>query len=143
MSAAERWLKLLLRINGVLAVMAVVAVVMPHAWLVWCVAKVDPDLPVRALVSYPARMLSAFFVLLGAMMLVCATDVRRHARAIRLVALWCYFVAAAMGAQAIPHLSLLLRNWFFWCLAADGLYGLALATAILLLQRRLARQEAS
>ena len=143
MSAAEWWLKLVLRINGVLAVMAVVAVLAPHAWLVWCVEKVDPDLPVRALVSYLARMLSALYVLLGVMLLVFATDVRCHARAIRLLMFWCYFVVAAMLAQAVPYFSLLLRQRFFWLIAADGLYGVAMATAVLLLQRRIAREDAT
>ena len=143
MSAAEWWLKLVLRINGVLAVTAVVAVLAPQAWLVRCVEKVDPDLPVRALVSYLARMLSALYVLLGMMLLVFATDVRRYARAIRLLMFWCYFVVAALLAQAIPYLALLLRHWFFWCIAADGLYGVAMATAVLLLQRRIAREHAT
>ncbi len=135
-------MKWLLRINGVLAVMAVPAVVMPHSWLVWCVARVDPDLPVTALVSYLARLLSAYYVLLGVLLLLFAADVRHYARAIRLVAIWCCAACVGLLAAALPFLSYLAGQWFFWCVAADGLYGLALAVTILLLQRRIARRDA-
>lgn len=139
---AEWWLKLLLRLNGVLALGAVGAVVMPHAWLAWCVGKVDPDLPVGPLVSYLARMLSAFFVLLGVMLLVFATDVRRYARPIRWAMLWCYFAAGVLLVHAAANFELLADQWFFRGVAADGLIGLAMCSAILLLQRGIAREQA-
>jgi hypothetical protein len=41
---AENWLKFILRFNGVLATLAVVAVLMPQSWLVWCISKVEPGL---------------------------------------------------------------------------------------------------
>ena len=46
---AENWLKFILRFNGILAVMAIVAVLMPQSWLVWCVSKVEPGLNVGLL----------------------------------------------------------------------------------------------
>ncbi len=140
-SSAENWLKFLLRVNGLLSVMAIVAVVMPHSWLIWCVGKVDPNLPVLPLVSYLARFLSAFFVLFGVMLLIFATDVRRYMQPIRLTMLWCWFVFAALLLHAIPHAPILLRQSFFWLIAIDGVYGLTISSTILLLLRSIARQD--
>ncbi len=134
---AETCLKFLLRMNGVLAVMAVVAVVMPHSWLIWCIGKVEPDLPVLPLVSYLARFLSAFYVLLGAMLLVFATDVRRYMRPIRVMMLWCMFAAGALFLVGLPYAARLLRQWFFWFVACDITIAAALGVLVLLLQRRI------
>ncbi len=92
MNAAERRLKLLLRVVGIVSLPAVVAVFMPHSWLVRGVELAEPGTSVRVLVSYLARLLSAFYVLLGGMMVVFSTDVRRYAgpiRTVRLVHLVC------------------------------------------------------
>ena len=140
-SSAEKWLKFLLRFNGVLAVGAIFAVVMPHSWLVWCVSKVDPDTPVRLLVSYLARTLSVFYLLLGLLLLLFATDVRRFGRAITLTMLWTLFAAALLSVQAAPSIDELRHSWFFWAMLGDGVYGLTVAVCILLLQRRVAKTD--
>lgn len=93
---AERWLRFLLRLNGFLGVNAAFALVMPHTWLVWCIGKAQPGLPVLPLMAYLARYLSGFYVFLGLMLLVFATDVRRYAPPIRLTMFWCWFLGAAV-----------------------------------------------
>lgn len=141
MNAAERRLKLLLRVVGIVSLPAVVAVFMPHSWLVRGVELAEPGTSVRVLVSYLARLLSAFYVLLGGMMVVFSTDVRRYAGPIRLVALWSLMAVVAFliyGASALAKGGF---GWFIWFVASDVAFGFALAVAILLLQWRIARHD--
>jgi len=133
---AERWLKFLLRLNGLLGVMATLALVMPHAWLVWCIGKAEPDLPVLPLVAYLARYLSGFYVFLGIMLLVFATDVRRYAPPIRLTMFWCWFLGGAVLWAALPHAAHLLEQWFFRWVLVDMVYGLVMTVAIFALLGR-------
>ena len=139
-SPAEWWLKLLLRANGVLGLLAIGAVAMPHAWLAWSASKVEPDMRVFLLVPYLARLLSAFYVLLGGLLLVFAGDVRRYRLPIQIVALWVWFGVVALFLPATQCASVLLQHWFAWCVFFDGLYGLGVSSAILILQRRIARE---
>jgi hypothetical protein len=132
----ERWLRFLLRLNGVLAVMAAVAVVMPHSWLVWCVGKAEPGLPVLPLVSFLARLLSGFYVLLGILLLIFATDVRRYARPIQLTMIWCWLLGGALLSVAVPDAAVLLARRFFRLYLSDMIYGLIMSVAIVLLLRR-------
>jgi hypothetical protein len=44
---------------------ALVAVIMPDAWLKVAVAEVEPNTPVAVLVEYLARGWSAFYFMLG------------------------------------------------------------------------------
>jgi hypothetical protein len=61
---AERWLKFLLRLNGCGSLAFAPAMFMPHAWLARCLGKVGPALPDLPLVSFLARELAGFYVLL-------------------------------------------------------------------------------
>ena len=140
-SAAERWLRWLLRINGILCVLAIVAVLMPHSWLAWAVERVEPGTPARVLVSYLARVLSAFYVLLGILLLVFASDVRRYACPIRLLALGWLLAPILFLLHGRLAIAAGQAGWFFWMMAADAAYACAMATWILLLQARL-RAEA-
>ena len=94
---AKNWLKFILRFNGILAVLAVVAVLMPQSWLVWCVSKVEPGLQVGLLVSYLARALSMFFVLVGILLIEFAKDVERYKTPIRIIPIWCLFAIFSFG----------------------------------------------
>jgi hypothetical protein len=138
-NVAERRLKLLLRVIGITCLPAIVAVFMPHSWLVRNVEIVEPGTPVRVLVSYLARLLSAFYVLLGGMMVVFSTDVRRYAGPIRLVALWSLMAVVGFVIYGAPVLVKGGFGWFIWFVAGDVAFGLALAVAILLLQRHIAK----
>ena len=85
---AERWLALVLVAGGLGMLGAMIGVVMPVAWMsatqAWLGLGAFPDRPVA---EYLARSLSTLYVLLGAMYLLLATDVRRYAPAITLVSI--------------------------------------------------------
>jgi hypothetical protein len=140
-NVAERRLKLLLRVVGIVSLPAVVAVFMPHSWLVRNVEVAEPGTPVRVLVSYLARMVSAFYVLLGGMMVVFSADVRHYASLIRLVALWSLMAVLAFVIYGGPVLFKGGFGWFIWFVAGDVAFGFALAVAILLLQWRMAKHD--
>ena len=141
MNTTERHLKLLLRVVGIVSLPAVVAVFMPYSWLVRGVELAEPGTPVRVLVSYLARLLSAFYVLLGAMMVLFSTDVRRYAGPIRLVALWSLMAVVGFLIYGAPALAKGGFGWFIWFVAGDVAFGFTLAVAILLLQWRITKQD--
>jgi len=140
MSSSENWLKFLLRFSGILGIMAILAVVMPQSWLVWCVAKVEPGLSAGFLVSYLARALSAFYFFQGILLLVFATDVKHYKIPIRFTAIWCIVAVLCMSislcTQFRPALFHLRQYWFFWFVAFDGTFGLVTAVACLVLLSR-------
>jgi len=134
---AKNWLKFILRFNGILAALAVVAVLMPQSWLVWCVSKVEPGLHVGLLVSYLARALSMFFVLVGILLIEFAKDVERYKTPIRIIPIWCLFAIFSFGicvSTSLPHIT---EQWFFWAITIDGVYSLVMIIAVLILQSRI------
>ncbi|MHC4545276.1 MAG: hypothetical protein ACYTDW_08240 [Planctomycetota bacterium] len=139
MNTTERALKLLLRIVGIVSLPAIIAVFMPYSWLVRGVELAEPGIPVGVLVSYLARLLSAFYVLLGGMMVVFSTDVRRYAGAIRLVALWSLMAVVGFLIYGSPALVKGGFGWFIWFVAGDVAFGFTFAVAILLLQWQIAK----
>jgi hypothetical protein len=136
-NVAERRLKLLLRVVGIVSLPAVVAVFMPHSWLVRNVEIVEPGTPVRVLVSYLARLLSAYYFLQGGLLLIFASDVRRYARPIRWVVVCWLLAVVAFVIYGAPVLVKGGFGWFIWFVASDVAFGFTLAVAILLLQWRI------
>jgi hypothetical protein len=141
MHKTERALKLLLLIVGVVSLPAIIAVFMPHSWLVRGVELAEPGTEVGVLVSYLARLLSAFYMLLGVMLVVFSTDVRRYAGPIRLVALWSLMAVVGFLIPGIPALARGGYGWFIWFVAGDVAFGLAFSVAILQLQWRITKQD--
>ncbi|MHC4641857.1 MAG: hypothetical protein ACYS32_09450 [Planctomycetota bacterium] len=141
MNRTERALKLLLLVVGIVSLPAIVAVFMPHSWLVRGVELAEPGTEVGVLVSYLARLLSAFYVLLGVMLVVFSTDVRRYASPIRLVALWSLMAVFGFVIYGVPALARGGYGWFIWFVAGDVAFGLAFAVAILQLQWRITKQD--
>ncbi len=141
MNKTERALKLLLRIVGISTLPAIIAVFVPHSWLVLGAEFAEPGTPVKVLVSYLARLLSAFYVLLGVMLMVFSTDVRRYAGAIRLVALWSLMAVVGFIIYGGPALAKGGFGWFIWFVAGDVAFGFAFAVAILLLQWQIAKLD--
>ena len=141
MNVAERYLKLLLRVVGVFGLAAIVPVFMPHSWLVRGVELAEPGTRVHVLIPYLARLVSAYYVLLGGMLLIFSTDVRRYAGPIRLVALWSLVAVAAFVIHSISGLVKGGLGWFIWFVASDVAFGFAFAVAILLLQWRIAENN--
>jgi hypothetical protein len=78
-SRVEALLRLVLRLEGSVALLALFAVVMPYAWMdathQWLGLGRLPDQPI---VGYLARSLSAFYALLGALLWWLSFDVQRH-----------------------------------------------------------------
>jgi hypothetical protein len=114
---------------------------MPYSWLVRGVELAEPGTEVGVLVSYLSRLLSAFYVLLGAMMVLFSTDIRRYAGPIRLVALWSLMAVIGFLIYGAPALAKGGFGWFIWFVASDVAFGFAMAVAILLLQWRIARHN--
>jgi hypothetical protein len=140
-SKAERALKLLLRVVGIVSLPAVIAVFMPYSWLVRGVELAEPGTPVKVLVSYLARLLSAYYFLQGGLLIIFATDVRRYALPIRWVMI-CWL--GAVSSFLIYGVAALVRGgfgWFIWFVAGDVAFGFAFAVAILLLQWQITKQD--
>ena len=84
MTKSDKALVLLLRIVGVPALFALVAVFMPVSWMAathrWLGLGEMPAAPV---VEYLARSLSAFYAIMGALCLVLSTDLERYRPLVR------------------------------------------------------------
>ena len=141
MNTAERYLKLLLRIVGITMLPAIVAVFMPHSWLVRGTELAEPGTEVNVLISYLARLVSAFYVLLGGMMIIFSADVRWYAGPIRLIALWSLMAVAGFVIYGGPVLVKGGFGWFIWFVAGDVAFGFFVAVTILLLQWRVAHYD--
>jgi hypothetical protein len=139
--SSEFWLKLILRFNGYLSLPAFVAVIMPQSWLAWCVSYVEPETPVRLLVSYLARGLSGLVVFQGAMLLVFASDVRRYRPPIRVTMAIVLLILLSTGAIAAQYWGEIKGQWFARFMAADGVYALITAVCVLILQNRIAAED--
>ena len=138
---AEYWLKLILSVCGLADLMAVIGVVMPQSWLAWCVAKAEPWVSARLLVTYLVRLNCGFEVLFGAMLLVFASDVRRYKTPITIAMCWILFFILATGIPGARYVPFFLDQWFFWCLVVEGLGGLVLAALVLFLQSRISHEN--
>ena len=84
MTKSDKALVILLRIVGVPALFALVAVVMPLSWMAathrWLRLG---EMPTGPVVEYLARSLSAFYAVMGALCLVLATDLERYRPLVR------------------------------------------------------------
>ena len=89
MTKSDRVLVILLRIVGVTALFAVVAVFLPSSWMAathrWLGLG---EMPTGAVVEYPARSLSAFYAVMGALCLVLTTDLGRYRPLARIAHKW-------------------------------------------------------
>ena len=121
----ERGLRIILRLLGTAAGLAVFAVVMPRAWMdgihQWLGLGKLPEAPI---VGYLARSTSAFYALLGGLLWVISFDLRRHR------AVLCYLGVAVMvfglTIYVVDWLEGLPGFWTFWEGPIDFLYGLAI-----------------
>jgi len=87
MTRYNRWLKLLLRLAGVVSSTAIVAVVMPGSWMAACHQWLGfGEYPQAPITDYLARSLSAFYVFFGGLCILVSADLRRHAATITYLA---------------------------------------------------------
>jgi hypothetical protein len=127
--SAERWLRILLRVGGAAACLALVAVVMPRGWMEACHKWLGlgpfPDAPI---VEYLARSLSGFYAFFGGLCLLVSFDVRRHAPTITYLA-----VAQIVFAAALLAIDIGAGLPWYWA-ASEAPPGALFGAAILALQ---------
>jgi len=118
---------LFLRVVGTVALLAVMAVVMPYSWMnavhQWLGMG---TLPADPIVGYLARSTSAFYALLGGLLWVVSFDLRRHRVVLQYLGLAIILLGVTLTvvdfAQGMPR---------FWRLA-EGPLNVALGLVILL-----------
>jgi len=137
MSKPERYLKMLLRVVGIITGSAAFAVIMPRAWMdaVHQWLGLGP-LPEGAIVDYLARSLSAFYAFLGGLQWVVSYDVRRHSNVITYLA-W----TAILFGIVVTVIDLQLGLPLYWTLG-EGPPTLALGVIVLVLQARVKAADA-
>ncbi len=137
MIKADKALVWLLRIFGGMSLLAVVAVCMPGSWMAACHEWLGlgefPDAPI---VDYLARSLSAFYAIMGGLVLLISRDVRRHATIISYVAIVCI---AFGGTLVAIDVRLALPTWW---VVVEGPFVAGLGAVILILQARAQPQAA-
>src|SRR5262249_3906246 len=137
MTRADKVLVILLRILGVSALFALVAVFMPFSWMV---ATHDwlglGEMPTPPVVEYLARSVSAFYALFGAFCLLAASDLERYLPLVR-------FLGTALALMGVLFLGIdLAADMPWWWIASEGPAGIAIG-ALLLRVARLSRRQSS
>src|SRR5262245_60823778 len=130
MTKSDKALVLLLRIVGVPALFALVAVFMPVSWMAathrWLGLGEMPTAPV---VEYLARSLSAFYALVGALCLVVAADLERYRPLVR-------FLGVAFALMSLVLLGVdVAAGMPWWWSASEGPGGVVLGALLFVLAR--------
>src|SRR6516165_6036273 len=130
MTNPDRALVLLLRIVGVPALFALVAVVIPSSWMAathrWLGLG---EMPTGPVVEYLARSLSAFYAVMGALCLVLAADLERYRPLVR-------FLGVAFALMSVVLLGVdLAAGMPWWWSAFEGPPGIALGALLFVLAR--------
>ena len=131
MTKSDRFLRLFLRILGTVSLLALSAVVMPHAWMDAIHEGLGMgQLPSDPVVGYLARSTSAFYALLGGLFWVVSFDLPRH----RLVMQYLGAAIILLGG-ALLAIDLLEGMPVMWSLC-EGPLDMALGMVILWLSHR-------
>jgi len=130
MTGSDKALVILLRIFGVTALFAVIAVIMPLSWMAavhrWLGLG---EMPTGPIVEYLARSLSTLAAFIGALCLVLASDVERY----RPLARFLGAAFALMSPVAVGiDLAAGMPSWWF---AVDGVAGIGVGTLLFALAR--------
>src|SRR6516225_2408943 len=98
MTKSDKALVILLRIVGVGALFALLAVVMPTSWMAathrWLGLG---EMPTGPVVEYLARSLSAFYAIMGALCLVLTTDLERYRPLVRFLGVAFALMSLVLG----------------------------------------------
>jgi len=134
---SERFLKILLRVVGVVAALGALAVFMPTAWMARCHEWLGlGKFPEGAIVEYLARSLSAFYAMFGGLLILVSQDPKRYASVITYVA-----VMSLVFGVAITVIDVVIGLPLYWTLAeAASLFPLSII--ILVLQRNIRSSRA-
>jgi hypothetical protein len=130
MTRTDKALVLLLRIVGVGALFALVAVFMPWSWMAathrWLGLGEMPTAPV---VEYLARSVSAFYALVGALCLVMAAALERYRPLVR-------FLGVAFALMSMVFLGVdLAAGMPWWWSASEGPGGVVFGALLFVLAR--------
>lgn len=128
---AHRTLRLLLRILGVVMLLAIVAVFLPRGALSACHAWLGlGELPEGPIVEYLARSVSAFYAGLGGLLLLVASNLRRYSAVIIYLA-----IAFMVFGVAILVIDVQLALPAWWA-AFEGPFVIAVGAVLLLLNTK-------
>ena len=130
MTNTAKALVLLLRIVGVGALFALVAVVMPTSWMAathrWLGLG---EMPTGPVVEYLARFLSVFYAVMGALCLVVAADLERYRPLVR-------FLGAAFALMSPVAVGVdLAAGMPWWWAVCDGPGGVVFWALLFVLAR--------
>jgi hypothetical protein len=130
MTKSDTALVLLLRLVGVTALFALVAVFMPVSWMAathrWLGLG---EMPTGPVVEYLARSLSAFYALFGALCLVVAADPERYRPLVR-------FLGVAFAVMSLALLGVdVAAGMPWWWSAAEGPGGVVFGALLAVLAR--------
>ena len=130
MTKSDKVLVILLRIVGVSALFALVAVFMPVSWMAathrWLGLG---EMPTGPVVEYLARSLSAFYAVMGALCLVLATDLERYRPLVR-------FLGVAFALMSLVLLGVdLAAGMPWWWSASEGPGGVVFGALLFVLAR--------
>jgi hypothetical protein len=138
MTGTDKVVVILLRVGGVSALFALVAVFMPMSWMFAVHSWLGlGEMPTAPVVEYLARSLSAFYALFGALCLVVASDLGRYRPLVR-------FLAAAFALMGVVFTGVdLAANLPWWWTAFEGPPAIGLGALMFLLARTDHREDSS
>jgi hypothetical protein len=131
MTSTDKRLRILLRIVGVLTLLALVAVVMPKSWMAstheWLGLGELPDAPI---VQNLTRSVSAFYALFGAVCLMLASDVERYRPLVRFLG-----IAVALFGVALIAIDLIAGMPAWWTVS-EGLSTIVIGALMFFMARQ-------
>jgi hypothetical protein len=130
MTKSDRALAILLRIVGVGALFALVAVFMPLSWMATTHRWLGlGEMPTGPVVEYLARSVSAFYALFGGLCLVVASDLGRYRPLVR-------FLGVAFAVLSLALLGVdLAAGMPWWWTASEGPGGVVFGALLFVLAR--------
>jgi len=136
MTKQDYLFKMFLRIIGSVALLALVAVVMPYSWMnathKWLGMG---QLPAEPIVGYLARSTSAFYALLGGLMWVVSFDLHRYRPVL-------IYVGAAIIVFGVALFTVdLLEGVPLWWTVGEGPFNVVFGVVIFVLTHRLGERE--
>lgn len=128
LSSTERLLRLLLRVSGVVLMLALPAALMPTSWMRSAndLLLTDP-LPATPLVEYLTRSLSGLYASLGLVTWMLASDVRRYAPIIA----WKSIAGMLFAVGLIVLDTAIGLPWYWTLVEGPGVFALCLAGWVL------------
>ena len=130
MTKSDKVLVFLLRLVGVGSLFALIPVLMPMSWMVathrWLGLG---EMPTDPVVEYLARDLSAFYALVGALLLVMASDLERYRPLVRFFAL--AFIVLSILFTGVD----LAAGMPWWWSASEGPRGVVFGALLFVLAR--------